>query len=323
MPQSFFSVIVPTRNRPGDLSETFRTLLAQTRPAQEIVIVDQSETDESRTSVQRIFSESAARVRGGTKLTYLSNCRLTGLTAARNAGIAAAEGEIILFLDDDVLLEPDFVAELLKGYDEHPEAAGISGVITNYTRPGVAYRIWCSVFVQGVFQDDRQPVYWAAAVLHTRKSVRVTRLGGGLMSFRTNAIRGVEFDENLRGVADGEDVDFCIRLGPDAPLFMAPAARLVHNHSPHGREQGHWLRRHVRANVYLYRRNWRRGCWNRACMAWLNTGYVLVAIGASLRRLSVGPCRALLAGWREGVAAAGGQRALAVRPISLTPMNQR
>lgn len=124
------------------------------------------------------------------------------------------------------------------------------------------------------------------------------------MSFRAGAVKGIAFDENLHGVSDGEDVDFCVRLG--AALFIGPAARLVHNQSPQGREQGHWLRRHARGTVYLYRRNWNRGWWNRACIAWLYAGYGLMATAGSILRLSAEPWRALLAGRREGMAAARG-----------------
>ncbi len=75
-------------------------------------------------------------------LRYCRAPALRGLAAARNRAMEMAAGDIWLFLDDDVVLEPDYLAALLRAYAAHPEAAGISGVITNYRRPGIAYRAW-------------------------------------------------------------------------------------------------------------------------------------------------------------------------------------
>ena len=309
MPQPSVSIIIPTRNRPRDLTDAIRTIFTQTVLPAEIVIVDQSETDESRQVVNRLYNQASECVRTTTRIVHIWNKTLAGLTIARNCGIDKATGDIVLFLDDDVLLESEFLSELLGVYEQYPDVVGVSGVITNYTPPRLLYRLWASIFMRGPLHDDRQPIYWAASCRHSRDAVRVTRLGGGLMSFRAEAFRRVRFDENLRGVSDGEDVDFCIRLGPNATLFIAPAARLVHNQSPHGREQAHWLGRHARGTVYLYKRHWSRGFWNHACIAWLNIGYVLVAIIASSYRLSIQPWRALLAGKCEGLSAAGITRA--------------
>jgi len=79
------------------------------------------------------------------------------------------------------------------------------------------------------------------------------------MSFRADVITGRRFDENLRGVSDGEDVDFCIQLGSATKLVVAPGARLEHRHSTAGRLRDHWLRRSVRGNFFLYHKNWNRG----------------------------------------------------------------
>jgi GT2 family glycosyltransferase len=181
---------------------------------------------------------------------------------------------------------------------------GVSGVVTNYARPPRLSRLWNRVFLRGPFFDDRQPVYWQAERLRNSGPIRVSRLGGGLMSFRADAVRRMRFDDNLRGVSDGEDVDFCAHLGPKALLLITPKARLVHNQSPAGRERSHWLARYARALTYLYRRNWDYGIKYRLCYLWLNVGFVAVASFACLRHTSLEPWRSLVAGRREGARAA-------------------
>jgi GT2 family glycosyltransferase len=217
---------------------------------------------------------------------------------ARNRAMEIADGDIWLFLDDDVVLEPDFVEQLLAVYREYPQVDGVSGIITNYSRPGFLFRIWTVIFVRGPFRDERQPIYWNADSLRGSGPIAVFRFTGALMSFRATVMRGRLFDKNLQGVSDGEDIDFCIQLGPDAKLVIAPRARLEHRHSL-VRLQDHWLRRSVRGNIFVYRKNWNKKSFNRLCYSWLVVGYSLVAIVASIRRLSLDPYRALRMGREE------------------------
>jgi len=126
------------------------------------------------------------------------------------------------------------------------------------------------------------------------------------MSFRASAIRHIRFDENLRGVSDGEDVDFCARLDRGAELWMTPKARLIHKESPVGRQQDHWLRRDARSSYFHYWKNWNRGTKNQLWFFWLNAGYGLIATLGSLRVGSLRPWQAVLKGAREGKAVVTG-----------------
>lgn len=294
------SIIIPTKSRLNDLTLTVETLLAQTVLPDQLVIVDQSAGDQSERAVRSLLARAPQEVRDRVRLDYVLNPAITGGAQARNRAMEIADGAIWLFLDDDVCLEPDFIEQLLGAYSEFPAAAGVSGIVTNYSLPPFAAMAWRTLFVRGPFLDDRQPVYWNAARLRGGEPVPVSRFGGGLMSFRADAIRDVRFDENLSGVSDGEDVDFCAHLKPGSLLLITPQARLVHNQSPSGRSQKHWSSREAKSNHYLYHRNWRSGIFNRVCFGWLNLGYGLVASFASLRRGSLEPWRDLLEGMRDG-----------------------
>jgi GT2 family glycosyltransferase len=299
------TVIIPTKNRPIDLDLTVESLFQQIALPIQVIVVDQSPTDESKERVERLFAESSSAVQERVQFCYILDGAITGLTVARNRGMQRAQGDIWLFLDDDVVLEAGFLGELLAVYEQHPHVSGVSGIISNYRRASWAYRLWASVFVRGPFHDERQPIYWRADRLRNAAPIAVRRLGGGLMSFRTAAIRAHRFDENLTGVSDGEDVDFCARLGPHAVLMIAPRARLMHKASPIGRAQDHWLRRFARANHYLYHRNWARGFRNGLALVWLNMGLGIAASLASARRTSLAPWRALREGVHEGMRAGG------------------
>lgn len=312
------SVIIPTRNRPRDLELTIRTVFWQTLLPQELIIVDQSVDDEGRQRIERLYAAAPEALRCHVRIRYIHNTGISGGAQARNVGMQVAENSIWLFLDDDVVLEPSFLEELVAPYAQDPEVVGVSGIITNYSRPSLVTRIWRAVFMRGPFYDTRQLVYWNAANLRESAPIEVDRFGGGLMSFRASAVRNCRFDENLSGVSDGEDVDFCSRLGA-VKLLISPRARLVHNQSPRGRLQDHPLRRQVRAECFLYWKNWSNGLRARLCYLWLQTGYVLIAAVASLRRFSLAPWRALRLGKQEArTVLAGRPQNCESQPESLT-----
>ncbi|MBN1882145.1 MAG: glycosyltransferase [Deltaproteobacteria bacterium] len=90
------SVVIPTHNRAGMLTEAIQSVLDQSLPADEILVVDINSTDETR-SVLEAFKDVV------TPLSVEKN----GPSPARNRGIAAARGEYVAFLDDDDLWHPE------------------------------------------------------------------------------------------------------------------------------------------------------------------------------------------------------------------------
>ena len=295
------SVIIPTKNRPADLALAVKTLFEQTVLPLELIIIDQSASDGSHRRIKQMFSDAGLEIQNRVRLRYVHDSSLPGLTWARNRAMKIADGDIWLFLDDDVSLDQNFLAEILAAYEQYPQYDGISGIVTNYRLPPLAYRSWSRIFFRGPFDDERQSIYWNAPRLVGATPIVVDKLGGGLMSFRAQAVRGMRFDESLRGVCDGEDVDFCAQMKPGTLLAIAPAARLVHNASPVGRSQEHWLERTTQANCYLFHRNWNTTLSNRVCYAWLMFGLGIVAVFASLRRLSLTPWNTFREAAREGL----------------------
>src|SRR5580698_8025511 len=128
-------VIIPTKNRPADLQRVVRSVLSQTAGPQALVIVDQSRDEESRRRVEAELLNADRQCGGRWKLVYIHDTEITGLAMARNRAMEIADGSIWLFLDDDVVLEADFLEQLLAVYRDHPDADGVSGIITNYPRP--------------------------------------------------------------------------------------------------------------------------------------------------------------------------------------------
>jgi glycosyltransferase involved in cell wall biosynthesis len=114
-----FSVVIATRNRAALLDGALRSLRAQIGvPALECIVVDNGSTDDTRAVAQQheaVYLYEAAPNRA----------------AARNAGIAAAQGAIILFVDDDVVVPPFFVSAHARAHDASTFPHVVTGPIIN------------------------------------------------------------------------------------------------------------------------------------------------------------------------------------------------
>jgi hypothetical protein len=102
------SVVIPTYNAPARLRATIDTVLAQTVPPHEIVIVDDGSTDDTK-QVCAAFGDA---------IIYLAIAN-GGQQRARNIGVERATGEWIAFLDHDDLWHPEYLAEVTAFRDEH------------------------------------------------------------------------------------------------------------------------------------------------------------------------------------------------------------
>ena len=119
------SVVVPTFNRGPQLEPLLTSLLDQDAGAleYEIVVVDNNSTDDTRSIVARVASRDP---RG--RLRYVFEPR-QGVSYARNTGVAQTTAPVIAFLDDDGVPGRDWVREMKRAFDEHPEVDCIGGRI--------------------------------------------------------------------------------------------------------------------------------------------------------------------------------------------------
>lgn len=115
------TVVICTRERPGALARCLDSLLAQQYPGFRILVVDNA----PETGATAEVVHSAAR-RGPVE--YLVEPK-AGLSFARNAAVKAAPGQILAWIDDDEVADPNWLAEVARALAEHPEADVVSGVI--------------------------------------------------------------------------------------------------------------------------------------------------------------------------------------------------
>jgi len=110
------AVVIPNYNRPRIVADAIRSVLAQNRPADEILVVDDGSREPSEETV-RAFGD---RVR----YLYQDN---RGLAGARNTGIRETGSDLLVFLDDDDLLEPNHLELLAAALECAPDASVVYG----------------------------------------------------------------------------------------------------------------------------------------------------------------------------------------------------
>lgn len=291
------TAVIPTRNRPNDLSKAVVSILAQTRLPNELMIVDQSPGDESRSIVDALMSGDERIL-----LVYIHDPRISGLVDAKRVAAERAGGDIVCFLEDDVILEPDYIEQIEQGFADRPEMVGCCGIITNPPHQSAAYVILFQLFHRGIFMDRRVGLYGRFSG-RGNKLIASEMLSGGLSAWRRDVFKVVPFD-----VANGfhmfEDIDFSTRVaryfGPR--LYVNPNARLEHHCSPVNREVlGPRQRRKLTECIAYYKK---RRDWPGATFAlpWLLLGMLLEAVFQSYSARSLGPIQGYFAGLRDGFA---------------------
>jgi GT2 family glycosyltransferase len=197
------SLIIITLNRAALLRQTLEALVRQTRMPGEVVVVDNGPTEDT--------AETAEAFRDRLNLRYVTEPR-RGYAPARNRGLAEAHGEILYFLDDDCVAEPDWAALLRKPLDAG-EADLVSGART-LAQPGLAARLeYLSTDGPGLSPGlKRGPD---------------SRLSTCNLALKRAVIEHVgKFDESL---AMCEDRDFSTRARlAGFRLLFEPAARVAH-----------------------------------------------------------------------------------------------
>jgi GT2 family glycosyltransferase len=109
------SVVIPTRDRPQDLLDAVRSILAADAIPAEIVVADQSSGERAQLPAG-----------DGVKVVHLE-LESVGVSRARNEAIAAASHDVLVFTDDDVLVEPDWLARLVDPLLAAPPRTATTG----------------------------------------------------------------------------------------------------------------------------------------------------------------------------------------------------
>lgn len=286
---------LPTRNRPDDLAAAVDSILTQQRLPNELIIVDQSPSDESKRRIEAKFGSASA-----IKLTYVHDPMIAGLVAAKQVAARLSNTDVLCFLEDDVVLEPSYLAELEDGFLQQADMLGCCGVVVNLPPLPPLYSSMFHLFHLGIFHDPRVGVHG-----HYEGSghslIQSRALSGGLSAWRKEVLDVIPFD-----VANEffmlEDIDYSTRAEAQfgSRFYINPNARLIHNMSPLNRARlGDRQRRKLREYLLFYKK---RSAIPGAFLnlMWLIPGLFLEMLLQAITHRSFAPLMGFFAGIRDG-----------------------
>jgi glycosyltransferase involved in cell wall biosynthesis len=124
------SCVIPVFNGERFLAEAIESVLAQSRPVMEIIVVDDGSTDGTQQAASRFEK----------RVTYLRQDN-AGPASARNRGIERATGEFVAFLDSDDLWLPEKTAIQLARFDARPELSICTAHMQNFWSAEVEHEV--------------------------------------------------------------------------------------------------------------------------------------------------------------------------------------
>jgi len=237
MTANTISVIVPTIGRAESLTQLLTSLAGQTRRPDEVIVADGSSTGE----VAAVVGQPRWAGRGLTVRRVA--VRPPNAVRQRVAAIAESSSEYLLLLDDDVVLEPDCVEQLVTALASRP---GVVGAFADFNNQSWA-------------MPTRAWHFYLRHVLGMGEGAWQGRVVGPLLRFGYNPapaeIRPIEWlgtcntmirrsaYDQVGGFSDfflhrctmNEDVDLGLKMSTVGSIVFCPAARMGHFHAPGGR----------------------------------------------------------------------------------------
>lgn len=137
------SVIIRTKDRPALLAEAIASVASQRYKSIELVVVN-----DGGASVENVI---AAVTDKPFPLVLIEHETCKGRSVAANSGLEAAQGNYLIFLDDDDLLLPDHIGNLVKGLNENHECGAVYGDIESIDSEGNSLHIYAQEFNETLF----------------------------------------------------------------------------------------------------------------------------------------------------------------------------
>ncbi len=235
------SIVIPTLNRPNPVENALQSILQQSVPPKEIIVVDSSDNSDTKTLVSR---ELQVFLEKGISLRYIWESA-KGITHARNVGVRAALGNTVLFMDDDLIAHKHYVREILKVFENNPGAVGVQGFQfpPQYWEGFSMMANFVNIFRRAFFlthlEKNKQGILLSgdlAIAYPLNKTIEATIIFPSGSAFKREVLLQIPLDEKLTGYS-WQDEYFTLKISQSYPncLFVTPFAAFFHERAPYGR----------------------------------------------------------------------------------------
>jgi GT2 family glycosyltransferase len=238
------SIVVCTYRRPASMAALLESIGRQDIRPRELFVVDASPDAEAAPTQERLSQGPAL---ADQSRYWQVTGRTRGLTRQRNFGLQHVTSDLVLFLDDDVVLQPQCVREMEEAHrSSEPPIAGVGCYSDDqFGPPPMLWRVRRAFGMVPSLESGR---YWGSGMSvpwgferPTGRLVEGDWLPGWAMMWRTEIVRAIGFDDGFQGYAQGEDLDFSLRARSCGRLVMLGTPRLRHCHEPAGRPDAYQL----------------------------------------------------------------------------------
>jgi glycosyltransferase involved in cell wall biosynthesis len=300
-----YSAVVPTKDRQEAADAAVEVLLGQTRQPERIVVADASARP-----YEPADAVAARAARLAVDLVVVEGRPST--SGQRNLGARRVETPIVLFLDDDVRIPPEYAEVLLERWDRAGLDAfgGMAGTPAVVPRNGRVARALRRLTMLNYVDSSAEAMSLRRSgnvryVPEPRGPVSVPALGAGATVYRTELVLACPFDERFAGYAPGEDLDMAVRVAAIAPLLQTPEVRWTHLWDPRERTSATRWNVRGRCETYFRLRRLDRSPVTLAAFAISLLAETLVALADSVRERDLGHVRGFVSGALETLLSAG------------------
>lgn len=274
------SFVICTKDRPLDLQSCVKSIVKQTILPYEVIIVDASSGDISIENQKNCESILDNKI----KFVYIRSEPST--TRQRNIGVNSAIGDIVFFLDDDVILRQNYHEKMLEVYElkNDQNLGGVRGSYSNYNDES-RKTTWLEGIFRKLFFMRRDlisgksrtlPSLYPVEILKPDKIIEVEYMPTCICSYYRKILNEFKFDENLDRYALAEDWDLSYRVSRKYKLYQTPYALLFHKISPIMRIGNREFRKIQVLNLnYLAKKHLPPRSLNWLAYYWSLVGYVL------------------------------------------------
>ncbi len=222
------SVAIPTYCRESELVDTIHQLLNLEFPPGEILIVDQSEEHLPQTKQQ------LSKLADLQRITWIKR-PTPSIPKAMNYALLTAKSDVVLFLDDDVIIDSEIVREHRSEYRKNDICLVAGQIIQSWQK-----QLGPNAFAFRDGNSDDPDAF----MFNSNKRMFIKRFMGGNFSVRRQAaIELGGFDENFVRVALRFEAEFADRLtGAGCKIIFQPKASLKHLRAQEGGTRAYGLR---------------------------------------------------------------------------------
>jgi glycosyltransferase involved in cell wall biosynthesis len=272
--------VVPTMNRPGDLSKLLESLKRQTVAPAQIIIVDGG--DETVEELTAGYPDLP--------LTYVREYP-PSLARQRNAGMARLEPDIEIagYLDDDLVLEDNATEQMATFWSTAKQEVG-GAAFSIINQPSARLNHLTQFFLTNSATPGKLlPSGFPSQIPYLETTTETDWLYGGATMWRRDVINAYDYDNWYLGHGFGEDLDFSFRVRQQYKLFVVGYARVYHFPKPIRSDRLFDLGRQQVINRLYFAK--KMGCFSKLAMVWAHFGQAVVNAGSTLRRLDSGGIR--------------------------------